>query len=312
MNNISTSQRSISALSSILIIFGLFLIGSFLGSVLVLAPLAAAYGLPFTELERFLDINQLQRLPEGRLILFLMQAGVALFAFILSSIIFLKIFEQKNLNSLNTNPSLNLWVVGLTAVITIVVMPFSSLLIEWNAQLKFPAFMAEFEKWASQKEETLKGLTLYLTNFQSVGEFLLGLLVVAVIPAIGEELLFRGLVQRKLSEFINVHLAIWLTGIIFSAIHLQFYGFVPRMLLGVLFGYFYFWSGNLWLAIIGHFVNNAFTLSVIYFSNLNKIKVNIESQEAMPMSMVMVSVGLTLVLLYIFPKNNPAVKPLEN
>jgi hypothetical protein len=312
VNNISTSQRSISALSSILIIFGLFLIGSFLGSVLVLAPLAAAYGLPFTELERFLDINQLQRLPEGRLILFLMQAGVALFAFILSSIIFLKIFEQKNLNSLNTNPSLNLWVVGLTAVITIVVMPFSSLLIEWNAQLKFPAFMAEFEKWASQKEETLKGLTLYLTNFQSVGEFLLGLLVVAVIPAIGEELLFRGLVQRKLSEFINVHLAIWLTGIIFSAIHLQFYGFVPRMLLGVLFGYFYFWSGNLWLAIIGHFVNNAFTLSVIYFSNLNKIKVNIESQEAMPMSMVMVSVGLTLVLLYIFPKNNPAVKPLEN
>jgi uncharacterized protein len=281
------------------------MIGSFVGLLLVMLPIALAYDIPLAELGRFADINQLQKLPEGRLILFLMQAGVSIFSFLLSAVVFLKFFEGKSLASLQTNPRIKPLSLVLATLITLSIMPFTSLLIEWNAQLKFPAFLAEFEKWASQKEDVLKGLTLYLTNFQSIGEFLLGLVVVAVIPAVGEELLFRGLIQRKLAEFLNIHVAIWLAGIIFSAIHMQFYGFVPRLLLGVMFGYFYFWSGNLWVAILGHFVNNAFTLWMIYLANLNKIQVNIESQAAMPMVLVIASIIITSGLVYIFPKNAP-------
>jgi len=90
--------------------------------------------------------------------------------------------------------------------------------------------------------------------------------VISIIPAIGEELVFRGIVQNELLRIWNKkHFAVWVTGFIFSFIHFQFFGFIPRMLLGVLFGYCYLWTKSLWVPIAMHFLNNALTLLVSAF-----------------------------------------------
>ena len=91
--------------------------------------------------------------------------------------------------------------------------------------------------------------------------------MVAMIPAIGEELLFRGVLQKQLIKGLgNAHVAIILTAVIFSAFHLQFLGFFSRALLGMLFGYLYYWSKNMWYPILTHFTNNglALLLAIIY------------------------------------------------
>jgi membrane protease YdiL (CAAX protease family) len=101
------------------------------------------------------------------------------------------------------------------------------------------------------------------------------LLMIAILPAIGEELLFRGVLLRLFREWTkNVHVAIIITALLFSFIHFQFYGFLPRFLMGVLFGYLVYWSGSLWVSVIAHFVNNGTAVIVAwlgarYFPNLD-------------------------------------------
>jgi len=149
----------------------------------------------------------------------------------------------------------------------------------------------------------LKELTNLLTDFTSFPQFLLGVLVIAIIPAVGEELVFRGLVQNKLFQLTkNRHIAIWISAFLFSAIHIQFYGFFPRMLLGIIFGYLYLWSGNLLIPVIAHFVNNFFTVVIIYLEKLNIVTFDIESTKAMPWELVIISLILTLFLIYYFRK----------
>jgi len=93
------------------------------------------------------------------------------------------------------------------------------------------------------------------------------LFVVAFMAGLSEEIFFRGFIQRLFIENkLNHHLAIWFTAILFSAIHLQFFGFVPRVLLGAVLGYLYFYSGNLWLSIIAHTVNNGFAVVMAYIT----------------------------------------------
>ena len=121
----------------------------------------------------------------------------------------------------------------------------------------------------------------------------------AIIPAIGEEVLFRGIIQRKIFHKIgDMHISIWLTAILFSAIHLQFLGFFPRVILGAMFGYMYAWSRNLWTPIFAHFVNNATTLLMVYLSNQQLIAVDVENPESsITWTGALMSLVLTAVLL---------------
>lgn len=137
-------------------------------------------------------------------------------------------------------------------------IPCMSLISHLNMQMKLPSWLQGLEQWMLQEELRLGELTKLVILDSSISGLLVNLLIMAVIPAIGEELIFRGCLQRILGHWLrNPHACIWLVAIIFSAIHLQFYGFLPRMLLGALFGYLYYWSQNIWLPILGHFINNA-------------------------------------------------------
>lgn len=142
-------------------------------------------------------------------------------------------------------------------------------LIEWlgalNGRLSLPAGWSGLEEWMLDKEAQMEEITVKLLADTSLPGFLSNLLVIAVIAAVGEELLFRGCLQTILHRWLgNPHLAIWVVAFVFSAIHLQFYGFLPRVVLGVLFGYLFLWSKNLWVPIFAHFVNNATILIATY------------------------------------------------
>jgi hypothetical protein len=159
-------------------------------------------------------------------------------------------------------------------------MPVSAWAVQWNERFVFPEGWETLEQQVRSMEDLLKELTVFLVNFQSPLEFILGLVVVAVIPGIGEELLFRGVLQNKIAKSTqSIHLAIWVSAFIFSAIHFQFYGFLPRMLLGALFGYLYFWSGSLLVPMFAHFLNNGFTLVWMYLYNKGIHQVNVDTVE---------------------------------
>jgi len=190
-----------------------------------------------------------------------------------------------------------------TVFLVIIFMAVNSIFIEWNAHVNFPDFLGEFERWAREREDAAAELTKSLTHFASAGELLLALVVIAILPAFGEELVFRGLVQTELHRATkNIHVSIWFAAFLFSAIHFQFFGFVPRLLLGALFGYLYYWSGSLVLAIIAHFVNNAVPVIALYLYQRGTVTFDVESEEAAPLNVVVMSALLTVGLLYYFYK----------
>ena len=171
------------------------------------------------------------------------------------------------------------WIaIGYTVVITVCFMVVNSAIGEWNMNLDFGD--SDFAQWARKSEDQLKAVTEHLTNFTSTTHFLIAFFVIAVIPAVGEELLFRGLIQNLLARlFVNYHAAIWITGFIFAAIHMQFFGLIPRMLLGVLFGYLYHWTGKLSIAMLAHLVNNGLAIVAFYVVQSTMPDVTSEQME---------------------------------
>ena len=151
-------------------------------------------------------------------------------------------------------------------------LPVINLIGAWNNAIEFPESIKFIEDWMRNLEMTNQRLIEAFLTMDSFGDFLFNLVLIAVVPAIGEELLFRGVIQKEFNQWIrNHHIAIWLTAAIFSAIHMQFLGFIPRLLMGALFGYVLYWTGSLLLPILMHFINNATALTIVYFMELEMI-----------------------------------------
>jgi membrane protease YdiL (CAAX protease family) len=154
----------------------------------------------------------------------------------------------------------------LIVVLMVVLTPFLSWVIELNAGLVLPDFLSDIEAWMRSGESKAEGLTKAFLTFDGIGSLLLVMVIVAIVPAIGEELLFRGVLQKIMISWTkNPHAGIWIAAFLFSALHLQFFGFFPRLLLGALFGYLFLWSNALWLPILGHFINNGSVVMASYF-----------------------------------------------
>ena len=135
-----------------------------------------------------------------------------------------------------------------------------------NKMMKLPAFLEPVERWMQSMEAMAEELTNLLLSQSDIFSLLANLLVVAVTAAVTEEFFFRGTLQRIIGKWTsNPHVVIWVVAFLFSALHLQFYGFIPRMLLGAYFGYLLLWSGSIWLPVLAHFINNS--VAVIGMSN---------------------------------------------
>lgn len=156
---------------------------------------------------------------------------------------------------------------GLLALLGVGIMvtaiPLINSMVAWNESIRLPESLRGLEQWIQQTEAQaellLQGFLTYKNGAWQV--LLLNLLVLAILPGIGEELAFRGVLQ---SLFRNRHVAVWVTAFVFSFVHFQFYGFIPRLLLGALFGYVLLWSGRLGLCMLMHATNNALSVLVFY------------------------------------------------
>ncbi|MFD2285106.1 CPBP family intramembrane metalloprotease [Pedobacter petrophilus] len=201
----------------------------------------------------------------------------------------------------------------LVLIIMIISMPLMEWTAIWNQKMALPEFLKGIEHWMKEKEDAATQITIRLLTVRSNFDFILNLFMIAVLPAIGEELMFRGGVQRSLNRaFNNPHVAIWLTAIIFSAIHVQFYGFIPRMLLGAGFGYLYYFSGSLWYAILAHFINNAYAVCAAFYMQKHNIPLDkAEDPIGFPWYGYLISAIITIALFQIFKNNAERERKLD-
>lgn len=184
-------------------------------------------------------------------------------------------------------------------------MLFNGLLVYWNSKLVLPESMAGMEQWMKEMETQLMELTKFLTDFQTVPELLMGIVVIGILAGIGEEMLFRGVIQPKMQQYLkSAHWGIWLTAFIFSAIHFQFYGFLPRLFLGALFGYMYHYSGSLIYPILAHILNNSLTVVMVYLANQEVIDFDLESADTVSYPASLIGLLVLLVGFFYFKKIN--------
>ena len=162
---------------------------------------------------------------------------------------------------------------GLWAIfLMLMALPAINLVGYFNQQMSLPAFLEPLEQWMKTAEANAAHLTEQFLSVTTFDGLIINILLMALLPAVAEELTFRGVLQNLFEikdetlkkKGNRVHIAIWCSAILFSAIHMQFYGFLPRMLMGALFGYALVWTGSLWIPILMHFTNNAMAV-ILYF-----------------------------------------------
>ena len=170
--------------------------------------------------------------------------------------------------SLTTLPTLKqiVWV----TIAMVVMTPALNLIVALNESMHLPEFMSGIEEWMRANEDSAMEATKKILSINTFGSLIATVFLVGALTGVGEELTFRGIIQKLISEkWSNPHIAIWVTAILFSAIHLQFFGFFPRMLLGAFFGYLLIWSRSIWLPIYAHFLNNSMAVVAAYMLNIN-------------------------------------------
>ena len=289
--------RPIHPAVQLLLLLGLAVAGLCLASLLALVLASQVYGL---SLAQFAEVGAAPaRVPHGWAVLMLLQglslAGLGAGAAALPLVLGQRVrayFAPRRLGAA--------WRLLAAGLVVLVSVPALSALVSWNADIHFPTPLRGFELWARAKEDQAAGLTRFLTDFHSPGRLLVGLVVIAIVPAVAEELVFRGGVQRNLvAWFGSRHVGVWLAAAIFSAIHVQFFGFVPRFVLGLVLGYLYEWSGNILVSMAAHFTQNAFQLVLLYLfqSKMLPSTFDPDANQAVPWPAVLLSAALTLGLL---------------
>ena len=177
-------------------------------------------------------------------------------------------------------------------------LPVTNQLTAWNEGMSLGKNLTWLEDWIKSLEETAKVTTEKMLNVNTIGGLLLNLVVVALIPAVGEEMTFRGVLQQALTRKMkNPHVAIILSAAIFSFIHFQFYGFLPRMFLGILLGYMFYITGSLWTSMLMHFLNNGTAVVLYYLNNKGVIDIDVEHFGTMNGWMVALSAVVTVTLI---------------
>ncbi len=286
---------SISPFGKLLLLLGLVLLMAIVSALTGLVFGALLFNASFSELLGFISnpetVKAVSFLKFYQLI---NQLGI----FIIPSLFFVYLVSNKSTAylSINRAPKLISMLVGGLVIYTI--LPFNGFLDEINNSMVFPDFLSGVEEWMKAKELQAKNLTEVFLKTNTISGLLVNMIIVALIPALGEELLFRGILLKLFKELTsNIHLAVIISSIIFSAIHLQFYGFLPRLMLGMVLGYLFVFTGNLWVPIFVHFLNNA-SSALIYFLHDNGY-IKIPMDEFGSSSNIIYVIGSLLISLWL-------------
>ncbi|GAB2852766.1 CPBP family intramembrane glutamic endopeptidase [Hymenobacter ruber] len=293
----------------ILLLLAFMVAGACVGYAIIFAWAQWGFGLSIPEMQR--AVLNPTTYPQGWSLLMMMQ-GVLLFCALAGGAVALasalgygwaEYFSPRRLGAW--------WWLLVVAVLIIVTLPFMSTIIAWNAGAHFPAQLHDFEVWARASEDKAAVLTKFLTKFNSPARFWVGVLVIGLVPAVAEELVFRGVIQKNLVRWFSPHVGVWLGAAIFSAIHFQFFGFVPRFVLGLVLGYLYLWSGNILVSMAAHFTQNAFQLFILYLAQRGQFGWGFDpdSTDALPWALVIPSALLSAGLLYFLHQRFTAPAP---
>jgi membrane protease YdiL (CAAX protease family) len=280
------------------LMFSIFVvIASFLAFLVVSLVIA----IPLFGPDSMLSITNIDELnnPEGILVLKYFQVVQSIGIFIVPPFILGWLFHGKIAEYLGLNKTVTFASVLLVVVLSFAAAPFINFIGEINANMQFPGWLSGVENWMKNAEDKAAELTEAFLKVETTGGLIFNIFMIAFLPAIGEELLFRGVIQRIFTNWTqSYHLGIWISAVLFSALHMQFYGFIPRMLLGVLFGYLLVWSGSMWLPIIAHFVNNGVAVVLMYLIDKNLLNPELEEIGSTSGSYYMAAVSLVLTVIF--------------
>lgn len=290
----------VSPMGRLLIVLGSVLLGNVLGILIGAAIAAGIWGqdintIPFV-------LQNPTHYPFARQFILLLQGVTHILAFTLGPLLLLAVTVPRAAFWAWLRARLQLGpVVGMlgAAAVLIACIPALSRIVDWNQHIELGGALAGFGEWARAKEEGMRVLTELLTRQRTLSELFFSLLVIALLPAIGEEITFRGIIQPTIGRWMGSRTAgIWIGAVLFSAIHMQFFGLIPRLLLGAAFGYLYAWSGRLWVPMAAHFVNNGLQIVLLYLFQHGHVSYDVGRDEPMSWFLVVPSVLLTAALLW--------------
>ena len=270
----------------VMVLVGLALLSLGIFSVLSIVLVSAVFHLPVLSNPAILtQTNQPDVVPALKL----MQVMQAFGIFIVPALVFARLESASPMSYLSLNKKPLLYSAFCVALLMLGAQPLINWMAEMNNHMPAP-------QWMHQAEQDAERITEIFLKMNSSSDLLVNLLMIGFIPAVGEELLFRGALQPLLQKLTkNPHLGIWLSAILFSALHMQFLGFFPRMFMGAAFGYMLWWSGSIWLPVIGHFVNNAGAVLIAYMVQGNNVSQELETVGAGAHGVIYVPVSLLFV-----------------
>lgn len=235
--------------------------------------------------------------PKMLMVMKLIQIIGVVFIFILPAFLYSMFFTDEKAAYLGITVKPKVSSLLISALVFVVGLPLISMLEHINKMLYLPESMAAIEDWMKQSEANAQKITELFLADTTVSGMLLNFFVIAFVAAVGEELFFRGALQNSLLEVVkNPHVAVWTAAILFSAFHMQFFGFIPRVLMGAVLGYLYLWSKSIWIPVFAHFVNNGLAVILIYLSNKGIIDKDIQNTSFTEQDWVVVLFSLFLLI----------------
>lgn len=294
-------KPNISYPSQLGILVGLVGAGLLFGGILSVAIIFAKLGMA-----KGSDINALLK-PENVDLIRWLQIISTFFMFFIPAVVYARIVSKKPLQYLGYNRWLKIEQVVLVILIMIACLPLVGALAELTEKIPLSAALAK--KFKEAEENYQKQVELIMVMKTGV-DFIWSLIIVAILPAIFEETVFRGGLQNLLTKWIKLPvLAIIITSIVFSAVHFSFYGFFARMALGIVLGLIYYHSGNIWLNILAHLFNNGAAVTFTYFQMQKTGKLpEKELESTMPLWMGALALIIIIALIIAFVRVS---KPLK-
>lgn len=189
-------------------------------------------------------------------------------AFIAPALVAMALFYRRPLHTMCLDRAPRWKAILVVLLFYLVSLPAMNWLVSINESMSLPASLSGIEQWMRTTEDAAAQTTKELLDIHTIGELLACTFVVGLMAGVSEEMLFRGAMLRTMQDSrLGTHAVVWIVAIIFSAIHMQFFGFLPRMLLGVWLGYLLVWSRSLWVPIIAHTLNNSTVVVMSYLAN---------------------------------------------
>ena len=301
VNKVTTALHpSLQFLMFVGVLIGVFIIGNLIGAGLVFA----IYGM-----KTFMAIAQMDTtVPNFIPAVWILQIVGTTLPILAAPLLFARFIVNDTKEYIKPGFKFPPLMLLLVAGIMFASMPLIEFLSNLNQKMVLPHFL----QWMRESEDNAEKLTTALLKMDNIGQMLFNLIFIGLFTAIVEEFMFRGAMQTIFEKwFKNKHAAIWVTAILFSAFHMEFFGFLPRMMLGVLFGYFVVYSGSIWPAVLGHFINNGTDVVVTYLSQHKLIKMDANDQHVFNNAAYAISFVIVLFLFWVYQKVATNKKPVQ-